>query len=148
MLTIEIGNILLHSFGLFLLTSLYKRRHRRSQELYLLNLAWSELLWNIFAAAKDTISMLLLHGDGNNNGLSHAYICINMVGATGINYIHICAMLYFTGDRLFHILLHARYAEYFNTRKIWTLIIGTWVTNIIISITFFLISYFHIEDMQ
>ena len=63
LLSIEGGNVLLHAIGLYLLLSLYKGDRKCPQELYLINLSTSELVWNLVAVSRDIIKMICLLGD-------------------------------------------------------------------------------------
>ena len=140
-ITIEGVNIVLQVVGIVLLVSVYKREENNTQGTYLLNLAASELLWNLIAITKETIILYL-----PEEKLAHD--CIDIALFTGIEYNVILAMYYFTGDRLLHILLHARYEEYWDTRKSRILILVTWVCDVVISIVFALLCYFDVSPIR
>ena len=116
LISIEGLNIFLHVIGLSVLVFLYKREENDTQGIYLVNLAASELLWNCVAIAAE-ILYLLIGLDKSKSDLKSTYLSINIALGTGIDYNLILAMFYYTGDRLMHILLHARYEEYWNTKK-------------------------------
>ena len=51
-------------------------------------------------------------------------------------------MIYITADRLFHIMFPFKYQAYWDIRKSWKLVIGTWVLCILIGISFSLFTTF------
>ena len=140
MISIEGLNILLHATGLSLLISIYKRHENDTQGLYLINLASSELLWNLVAILKD-IPILNWYLTGNCS-LKRLALSIDIALATGIEYDVILAMCYYTGDRLLQILLHARYEEYWSTRKLMILISVTWMCNVVMSFIFAMLYHY------
>ena len=139
--TIEALNIFLHGIGIYLLAIVHKRGKSDPQNLYLINLAATEFLWNVFAITKDTIGIYKCFN-------TVTYQCINIALATGIVYNVVSAMLYFTGDRLLHIVLHARYEAYWSVKKTCILLSCTWTCNIVISAVFSLSLYFRRESFM
>lgn len=128
LLSVEFGNSALHGIGSYLLFYLYKNKEKSSKTLFLLNLACSELIWNVIACSREVISM--------KKRKPHRFITssLNIALSTGLNYLYILSMLYLTSDRLFHISLHLRYAQYWNIKKTKILILATWCINISLSV--------------
>ena len=145
----------LHAVGLLLLVFIYRRGENDTQGLFLINLASTELLWNLVAIASD-ISYLFSKADGDRTIVYETVLLASKVNGdngrplnsvdlaliTGISYNVILAMFYYTGDRLLHMLLHARYEEYWNTRKTKIIILVTWVSNVLMSSVFAVLYYF------
>ena len=132
LVTIEALNIILQIIGLKLLFSMYTRRGNDTQRLFLFNLASSQLLWNVVAIIKDTMMRSSGEVDLDKEDY-HLRDCIEIFFSTGIGYNVILAMFYFTGDRLLHFLLHAKYERYWSISKSKILILVTWLSNILLS---------------
>jgi len=140
-LSLEIGNSILHGVGVCFLLCLYKRENKDSQNLFLLNLSCSELLWNIMAIIRSILATL--HKVGYKQGaIMKMHWCFHIALGTGVCYIHILAMFYLTVDRLLHILLHLRYPVFWNMRKSMTLVLVTWVLNLFLGLILSLLTYF------
>ena len=132
LIAIDFINVIIHGVGFYLLISLYRRNTTKStQALYLLNLAFTEQIWNVSLVLKDTIQLLRLLRD-DDDYLSDVYM-YNNIFIYALGYDTVLAMLYFTGDRLAHIVLHAKYEQYWNMRKTRILIAATWFCNMCIS---------------
>ena len=110
LLGIESFNVVLHAFGAFILLSLYmKHKKKDSQEIYLINFACTILIWNIVAVIRDSVRISwFTNGRFKNSNLTKKIYCINIFLSTGMDYMKVLAMVFYTADRLAHILLHAR----------------------------------------
>lgn len=147
LLSIEAGNCLLHVIGLYLLFHVYRGEPKDTQKLCLINLAFSELMWNSVLVVRDMIKIFHLLGY-SQNALNTAFWCLSMFLATGVTYINISAMFYLTADRLMQILLHLRYAEYWNVGKTRIVFIITWSFNILLSITALTYTFYNFEYVR
>ena len=157
LLAFDTGNLLFLLLCCYLLISKYNSGRRKNpQQLFLINLATSSILTNLFLMIRDAINVARFDRQSNHNITTREYIiqeyynvhslhgsfwCLNMGYTTGISYIYILARFYLTGDRLLHISLHMRYAQYWNIRKTWKLMIVTWLVGLSISIGLALYMY-------
>ena len=102
LLCLEVLNVLLHTVGLFLLTSLYRRERRKSsQQVIIIYLAISEVLLNLLLVVRDVI-WLIKYDEKNVENLEYAYNCTNAFIA-GSFYNLQFAMVYLTFDRLLNV---------------------------------------------
>ena len=127
---INIINIALHGIGVILLATLFKNGDRSFQQLYLLNLATSQLIKNTLGAAHALSTVGSTDYVPDKSALWVALW-------TGINYNVICAMFYITGDRLLQVCHNLKYSKvYWSVKKTCILIIITWIINVLISVSF------------
>ena len=142
LLTLDCVNLVFLCLCCYVLISKYCRRsHKDPQQLYLINLAFSEVLANVFLIVRDTVNVLRV-GKEKTNLLHPTFWIMNMSFVTGVCYIYILARLYVTADRLLHILLHFKYAQCWNIQKAWKLISFTWLSNTLLAIGLSLWTYY------
>ena len=149
LVAIDVGNCIFLALCFYLLISSYRRREQESpQQLYLVNLAASEILANILLVVRDIINIIRPLDYLVPSILHTTFWCLNMAFVTGVSYIYILARFFVTGDRLLHICLHAKYARYWYISKTWKLIIITWMCNLVISISLSLFTYFNFNYVR
>ena len=142
-------NVLLHGLGSFLLVFLYRRdRSKTPQKVFIINLAVSELVFNICGVCRDaTMLIYYYHGftpiqqwtddhQETSNRLVKLLFCINDFHGTGLTYMTTFSMFFLTCDRLMHVLLNMNYSLYWNVRRSWMLIVVTGLGSIILSTVF------------
>ena len=136
-------NFIFHGMCCYLLISKYLRMGKQSpQQLYLINLAASEILANILLVVRDIVNIIRPLDYLVPSILHTTFWCLNMAFVTGVSYIYILARFFVTGDRLLNVLFYAKYARYWCMGKTWKLIIITWMCNLVISISLSLLTYF------
>lgn len=136
-------NILIHGLGFFLLLVLYKKGHKTSQRLYLLNLSFSELLQNFFRLLIHSIILhRLLHSLRGIGKIGH---CIVYVTNTGVYYQCFFSVCLLTGDRL--LSMRTGYGKDWSLRRRINIIRLSWALNIMASVgIFFYMYFFRIEN--
>ena len=143
LLSLDIANVLFQFFCCYLLRLIHKKENGSStNQLFVLNLAFSELYANILLTLRDVFNIFIELSD-KKDLVRKWFWCLNIYFVTGVCYIYILAMFYITGDRLFHVLLHFKYHAYWNIEKAKKLIRGTWLVNIIISMGAALFTFLH-----
>ena len=148
LLTLDIVNILFQSFCSYLLLVIYRRGTRTScNQLFLLNLAFSEVYANIVLSVRDVFNLCIDLCD-DKDIVRKIFWCINIYFVTGVCYIYISAMFYITGDRLFHILLHFTYNAHWSVEKTIKLIACTWLVNVVLSLTMSLFTFFYFHYVK
>ena len=131
-------NIVLLSLGGILLVLVSKQN--KSHHIYITNLAFAELVWNITAAVFDVSSLILTKTktyskDKRLYVLAYAFF-------TGVTWNVTCSMFYLTADRLLQVYLGMKYNLYWSTKKTKILIAITWFVNIAISTTLAFCKFF------
>ena len=79
LLSLEIMNTLIHTVGCYLLLVLHRsapQDRRTTQTVFILNLAFSEFIWNLAASIRDFVKVFRLLGYNINN-LNMAFSCID-----------------------------------------------------------------------
>lgn len=149
LLALDVGNVFFLTFCCTLLIMKYlKRTHRDPQQLYLINLAASEIVANILLIVRDTANVIRPVNSKIPSPYHTVFWCLNMAYVSGVSYIYITARFYVTGDRLLHIVLHAKYAQHWTIRRTWKILAVTWFINIFISIGLALLTYFRFDYVR
>ena len=136
----EILNILMHGVGIWLLVCTFIRGQKSTQTMYIINLAISEIIKNIFLLIVDLLLVGIYSTDNRNLVIGFWYV--NAFFATGVIYNYTLSMFYITADRLFHIILHVKYPVYWSVGKTKRLLICSWVFCLTISTSFTLVLHF------
>ena len=118
LLTLDVINVLLHIFALYLLKVTYTGRRRTVQHLFLINLSTTELFRNILYIVSDVFQMR-----GNMKAASFVYY----VSWTFAYSAYFFAMVVITGDRLAAVRLSVRYKVVWGKSKTFGLILLTWL---------------------
>ena len=107
---LDVFNCIFHSLCCYLLAVIFKRsKRKKTQDLYVLNLASSELFASLFLLVRDTINFMRLYPENKRLGeVDRAFWIMNMFFVTAIQYIYILAMIYITADRFFKVLFPFR----------------------------------------
>ena len=97
LITLDVINIIFQSFCCYILFLLYKKGTRNScNQLFLLNLAFSELYANVVLSVRDVFNLSIeLRND--KHVVRKIFWCLNVYFVTGVSYIYILAMCYVTG---------------------------------------------------
>lgn len=146
LISLDAGNLVFLTVCCYLLIQKYRRKLTKDpQEIYLINLAASEILASFFLLARDAVLIQRLFDVQNIKFLERVFWCLNIAYVSGVAYITIFARFFVTGDRMLHILLSIRYEQYWNVKKTWKLITITWIGNILLSITLAVSMHYHYE---
>lgn len=133
LLFFNITNVLLHSFGTYLLLTTYSTTKNEIQMLFLINLSVSEALINLFEIVRCILGMVTVPSSSSK---LHESILDYVVifSFTGISVVYYFVMFFLTFDRLMDIILNIRYPIFWSERKTKILLVVTWSTCITIAI--------------
>lgn len=130
LLCVDVGNVLLHGLGVYLLSCLRKKQPENTQTFYIFNLAVSELVFNFFIIVRE-LDGIMKFTDRNEQKI--IIECIYIIG-NGARFSYLHAMFFLTGDRLAHSIFPFQYRQKWNVYKTKVLLIVTWAASTIISI--------------
>ena len=123
---LDVINSSLHIFGCYLLIYSYRTQRRKStQDVFLINLAFIEFIWNFMSVIRDVFAIFI--------ELVLGFWYIHLFLWTGGLCMVITSLFLLTADRLLHVVLGIRYTT--SVHKAWTLVICTSAINIIIGVT-------------
>ena len=142
LLVLNIGNVALHGFGVYILTCLYNQGQRNSQNLFLINLSISEILIGLFDCF-NRIPDLISVSDDILTIINTINNYITIVAFTGIAVVYYMVMIYITLDRLLNILLSLRYRIYCTETKAKNLLQVTWIVALLICTSISLTHHFN-----
>lgn len=141
LLLLNLTNILLHSLGCCLLISLYRTGLRNSQQIYLINLSFCELLMNALEFSMRVTKVTTL--PSNLRGLIVSiqdYVLIVMF--SGIAIVFYMDLVYITLDRLMTVSYSLKYSAYWDDVKARRLVYLTWTVGIFSCVGMSLLSYY------
>ena len=148
---IDAGNVVFQSLCCYVLTTIYRQsRVKKIQQLYLINLAATEIFANFVLLTRDVVNLKvhLLQPGKVRDVYKTFFWCINMFYVTGVSYVYICAMFYITGDRLCLVMFPMSYRSRMTIKRAKVLILSTWVIGIAIGIGFFVFTYFKFDYVR
>ena len=129
----------MHSFGLYLLICLRRNGTQAVEQIYLINLSITELVYNITFLL--VLPLQVYQSDYKNYvvGMIYKYRkCIYYC----LFLPYICSMIYIVVDRLALVLLSIKYDVYWDEQKAKKLIKGTWVLSVFVGAGLSLAEYF------
>lgn len=129
--TLNLINVVWHSFGIYIMFIVCNQGPRTSQSILILNLCSSHLFLNFFKL----FSHITNHSDLN-------YV-FNLY-ASGINYVYLWILIYILGERLLLFALNGNYPVYCIYIKTITFI--TWMISLKLALAFPLIYHFYTID--
>ena len=141
-LVLNIGNVALHGFGIYILTCLYNQGQRNSQYLFLINLSSCEFLISVLVCFK-RVSDFISVSDEILPTINKIHNYITIVVFTGIAVVYYMAMVYITLDRLLSILLSLRYKIYCTETKAKHFLQVTWIVALLICTSVSLTHHFN-----
>ena len=144
-IALDVFNCLFQFLCCYLLSIIFTRSlQKKTQDLFVLNLALSEFFASVFLTARDVINLMRLSPENVPLGpIDRSFWIMNKFFVTAVQYIYILAMIYITCDRCVQIRFPFRYQSCWGVKKSWRLVIGTWVTCIVIGVSFSLITHYH-----
>ena len=142
LLVLNIGNVALHGFGVYILTSLYNQGQRNTQNVFLINLSISEMLIN-FVVCLRRISDFISVSDDKPTIINRINNYMTIVLYTGMFPVYYMVMVYITLDRLLNILLSLRYCIYCTGTKAKRLLQVTWIVALLICTSVSLTHHFN-----
>lgn len=158
LLPLGVFNVLLHTLGCYLLVRLYKKGTRTVQHVYLINLSLCAILKSSTSVITITIAISTMNKHDDHFDWPELSIKVvtylGYINETGVYYMHFASMLYITADRLLSVVFNVRYHAYWTKEKAWKLVLGTWVTNFILTVIIVVLYYikmkhgysYHITD--
>lgn len=130
-------NVILHVLGAYLLICLYRRCRYKPQRLYIINLAVSECLSNLFELLRTSLEFI-----PQSFTVREVRMYLHIIVYTGLSIVYFLIMIYITADRLIHVYLNLKYPTIWNVARTKHLIVFTWcvggITIIGVSILYWL----------
>ena len=148
---IDAGNVVFQSLCCYVLTTIYRQsRVKKTQQLYLINLAAIETFSNALLMARDVVNLKVgrLQPGKVRDVHKTFFWCMNMFYVTGVSYVYLSAMFCITGDRLCLVLFSSNYRCKMTIKRAKRLILSTWVIGIGIGIGFFMLTYFKFDYVR
>lgn len=128
---LNLSNVIIHSFGSYLLISAHRRSGKRNAEkLYILNLSVNAAISNVLVILID----LPPRFTSDLKSTKHAYDIqkiLVIIKSTGMVLVYILCITYITIDRLVYIVLNIKYSLYWNPNRAKKLLIGTWLLGLV-----------------
>ena len=119
-------NAIIHSFGCYILISIYQNGSQSANQLYIISLSGSEFITSLLVF----IGMLIEYYSDKKISFY-----ISTFYETGLVLIYYLNMFYITVDKLIEIFLNIRYAVYWNEQKAKILLKVTWLTGILFTLS-------------
>lgn len=141
LIILDIINIIIHSYGFYLMFLITRRGYKAVQQLVLINLAVTEIIFNVMKLIKNSLFMYIIVGNFSKTVLEVA-ICIEFIISTSGFYLYIFQRFFVVCDRLLNAMFTYRYHMFWHGNKAKKLLIGAWVTNILISIVIVMLFIF------
>lgn len=139
---LQVLNVLIHAFGLYLLLCVFHDGNSNVQLIYILNLCVSELLINLIGVVILSVSFCFAHSSHETIiVLQNVYQFLIVVLETGILLVYYMCMFIITLDRLMEILLNIRYPIFWNEIRAKRLMICIWIVCLAIGITLSTLTY-------
>ena len=127
LITLYIGNVILHSFGIFLLVKCHRSKNK-IQYFFLGNLAASELMKNLVYTGYDILSIIKYqHNRFDRNFLNNVLVFLKCLSGTSVYYSYVLANVFITGDRIACVYYSARYSFIWTLYKSKVLLLSTWL---------------------
>lgn len=134
LLVLNLTNVILHSFGIYLLKIVCKRFKKTEQLVFLAHLSIAESLMNFIELIRRILDFLWIY-DIRSHVIIEAHHYLQIVSLTGISFVFYMEMLYITFDRLVSILMNVYYPLYWNVTKTRYLLYATWLVGAILCVT-------------
>lgn len=142
LLAIRIFIVFLHGIGIYLLLHLYSKELQRIPHLYLLNLTSGGLIGNFIGLLVIPYEKFGTIPDGILLHLAEVQYYLQTLIDIHVRLVDYATRIYITIDRLLDIKLNIKKPIYFNENKAKCLLLGTWVTGVLMYILFALIYKF------
>lgn len=126
-LAVNILNVLLHSFGMVLLVYVCQTEDNHVQQLFLINLAMSEVVNNSFYILTSPLLARVL---------SETFQLHVALAVEPLKWIYYTSMLFVALDRLLASLLPLTYPIHCDRDKIKYLLLFTWLVGLVLSLSF------------
>ena len=115
-------NVAIHSFGIYLLSTLYKNGNDDLPTLYLINLSICECIRNALSIFQGPLVKRGMSPDYNYTHTIKDYISrildhLDLIQATTVEFVYYGAIISLTFNRLLEICLNIKYPVYWNLRK-------------------------------
>ena len=127
---IRLVNIVLHSGGCFLLITQYRNGVDTPQQLFLINLSFTELLQNITTFFMTPIHKMVDVSDISFHDIDVFQEYLVIVIETTIWFMYYVSMTLITVDRLLAICLNLKYPVYCSVRKAKRALLSSWVFSV------------------
>ena len=129
-LLLKLCAVCIHSFGLYLITSLNKNGKGNVQMIYIMNLSITELIINVFSFTRNLLRLVPSSGCFRK---LHTYKDVEMYSYIldyQLKFSLYMWMLFITIDRVCGVALNLRYLNVWSTSKAKVLVVVTWMVGI------------------
>ena len=115
LLTLHVINSLLHGFGTYILWKIVQRENAKPQHIFLLGLSTSEFIMNVLEAIR--LTPTVVHHNFIPVAVRTFSKYLQMITFSGAWLVFYLMMVYITTDRLFLIIMKARYDKIMSRQK-------------------------------
>lgn len=144
---LRIITILLHLIGSYLLTSLYKNGAQNPEQLFLINLSVSEIVFNFFDILSTPLQDVTTLSANETMRAETVQGYIIVASGYGVVPVYFLSMIYLTIDRLLEIVLCLKYHMYCTVPRTQRILVLTWVITVGIGLMLCLIHGYTNADL-
>ena len=137
---LSIINLMLHSFGLTLLCSVYRGGRKTAQQLYLMNISLTEAMMSFLNAL--SVLLFIVYFCTHTPKVVDIAIYIGFIANSGGYLLYFSSMLFITCDRFFIVLFYTKYITKWNIRKTLRMIASAWIVNFFVALVTILVLLF------
>ena len=143
-IVLNVINILFHSTGCCLLVTIYKRDRKSNQQLLLINISATKVLFSVNGLIICISKMFTKEIDH----LEYVYLYALLVTSSFIIYVYYISMGLITIDRLLSVMLHFRYKVLCTKGRLKCALLTTWITCFIFFVITTIIVNFLLQDYK